>query len=237
MENLHKVVLMDEDNACGCVLAPKVEDVDADAMRRTYLEMATLPLQTHSLNVEIAVPGAGYYPDTDALVTFTPDLPVGVVTADCVPILIYAPDVRGVAAVHAGWRGSLAGIVDRVIDLLESHGADTAQMKVTFGPSISAAMYEVSEELADQFRDAGFGEVISYPTGGKPHIDLQGVNIERLMRRGVCRERIVPSTQCTYSSTDSDGKPLYQSHRRSHGGQGRNLTMITLSGEESGRNH
>lgn len=203
---------------------------DSEDYRREYESLALLPQQTHSINVGIAEMRDQSFAETDALVTFTPGLPIGVVTADCVPILIYAPDVSGVAAVHAGWRGTLGGIIDKTVILLENHGAAAENMEIAFGPSISKEMYEVDEDLADMFRDAGYGKYISYPSGegSKPHIDLQGVNVERLLQHGVKPEKIRTNPHCSFSSLNSEGLPLYQSYRRSHGNCGRNLTKITL---------
>lgn len=163
--------------------------------------------------------------DTDGVVTFERGLPIGVVTADCVPILVYMPDIRAVAALHAGWKGTLNGIVDSLFDLLDN--ADPAKMKVFFGPSISMERYEVDEELARRFIDAGFGDFVAAPTV-KPHIDLQGVNVERFLRRGVRPENIHKHPGCTFASRNAQGQPLYPSHRRSGGAPGRLLTCITL---------
>lgn len=217
--------------ATGCCLFPAAGGGAGD-MRGLYKIYALMPEQTHSLNVGIAEHRYDYFPDTDALVTFKRDLPIGVVTADCVPILVYAPDVEGIAAIHAGWKGTLGGIVDNALDVLEAHCASPAEMTVAFGPSISREMYEVDETLADKFRESGFGAFVSYPNGEgeKPHIDLQGVNRERLLRHGVKDDNILPNLDCTYSAVNADGQPLYQSHRRSNGAPGRNLTLISLHG-------
>ncbi|MBD5356357.1 MAG: polyphenol oxidase family protein [Bacteroides sp.] len=205
-------------------------DDDSVTMQDIYRKYALMPVQTHSLNVGIAEHCYDRFPDTDALVTFKRNLPIGVVTADCVPILIYVPDVEGVAAIHAGWKGTLGGIVDKTLDIFEQHGASASEMIVAFGPSISMKMYEVDEALAEKFREAGFSDYVLYPNGigAKPHIDLQGVNIERLLQRGVKRDNITPNMDCTYSTVDADGQPVYQSHRRSNGAPGRNLTMICI---------
>lgn len=227
--------LLYNEKARGFCLFPGPEDESAD-LRWLYKMYALMPEQTHSLNVRIAERICDRFPDTDALVTFKRDFPIGVVTADCVPILVYSPDIEGAAAIHAGWKGTLGGIVDKTLDVLEEHGASAEEMVVAFGASISEKMYEVDETLADKFRESGFNNYVSYPEGlgGKPHIDLQGVNIERLLRRGVKRENIAPNPDCTYSTVTDDGKPIYQSHRRSNGAPGRNLSLIyMLSDSES----
>lgn len=182
-----------------------------------YDRMATTPFQTHSLNVRVVdTVRHNNYDDTDALVIFKPDVAIGVRTADCVPVLMYSEDANGVAAVHAGWKGTLGGIVDRTLDMLEAEGADLSKLKVAFGPSICQDCYEVGRDLADKFIDAGFDEFVSWPDGdvGKPHLDLQGINIERLRRRGVPIENIEPSEECTCHTKDAEGKYVYPSYRR-----------------------
>lgn len=216
--------------ACGLCMYPESDTIsEADTMSM-YKIHALMPEQTHSLNVGVVKNICEKFPDTDALVTFVPDIPIGVKTADCVPILLYASDVEGVAAIHAGWKGSLGGIVDKVLDILEQHGATPENMKVAFGPSISAARYEVDNDFAINFMTEGFGDCVSYPNDnlGNPHVDLQGVNMKRLLRRGVKRENIHLHGGCTYDTLKEDGSYRYQSHRRSGGSPLRNLTAIIL---------
>lgn len=198
----------------------------------------TIPEQTHSLNVGIVENIWERFPDTDALITFQEDLPVGVVTADCVPILIFASDVKGVAAVHAGWKGTLGGIVDNTIETLEKHGAKPENMFVTFGPSISVENYEVDAELAERFIEAGFEDNVSWPNGreAKPHLDLQGVNVARMIRKGIKEENINISDDCTSASKTKEGKPMYPSYRRDGEKASRLFTGIMLMNPEKMKN-
>lgn len=195
-----------------------------------YESLALLPVQTHSLNVGIVKSRDEVFPDTDALVTFLPGVVIGVKTADCVPILLYAPDVNGVSAIHAGWKGSLGGIVTKAAEVLMSSGADTSKMIAAFGPSISMINYEVSPDLADSFIKEGFGENVYFPEGrdSRPHIDLQGVNITRLLELGLQMQNIRPFDGCTFGSLASDGTPKFPSYRRTKGSPARLLTAISL---------
>lgn len=200
-------------------------------LRDGYERMAMTPMQTHSLNVKVV--DSAYdrdFEDTDALVTFREDIPVGVRTADCVPILMYAEDVNGVAAVHAGWKGTLGGIVDNTLDVLEDNGADPANLWVAFGPSISVDNYEVDADLAGRFVEAGFEKYVSHPgeDSGKPHLDLQGINIERLLRRGVRMEHISRNDDCTLECRNEKGEYLYPSYRRDNSTTDRILTAVML---------
>ena len=124
-----------------------------------------LPQQTHTVNATWVTPDlrpeyislepSPLFPDTDALITDMPGLTIGVRTADCVPILLYAADIKAVAAIHAGWKGTLHGIVDNVIDQLTARGSHPSKIHACFGPSICPQCYEVDPSLAQQFIDAG----------------------------------------------------------------------------------
>lgn len=216
----------------GSIVAACMMADDAEChldIRDVACGLVTTPIQTHTMNVGIVEHYGCEYRDTDALLCFRRGIPVGVVTADYVPILVHAPDIGGVGAIHAGWRGTLGGIVDNVLDAFEERGADLSLLQVFFGPSISVVNYEVNEDLACRFRSAGFSAyVISSGEGERPHIDLQGINQYRFIRRGVPAANIRLHSGCTYGSLAPDNTYLYQSHRRSQGSAGRMLSYITL---------
>ncbi|MDE6290086.1 MAG: polyphenol oxidase family protein [Muribaculaceae bacterium] len=233
--NIIKENLLMEGLASGLCMIPDLRDSEVEKVdpMPIFKIWARIPQQTHSCNVAVADRYLSYFDDTDALITFEQDVPIGVKTADCVPILVYAPDVQCVGAIHAGWKGTLGGIVDNVMDILIEHGADPALLKVAFGPSISKEMYEVDRELADRFMEAGFEEYVSFPNGmeEKPHVDLQGVNMERFLRKGVLRENLSLHSGCSSGSKMKDGTPMYASYRRSGGAPARMLTCIMLLSE------
>lgn len=212
------------------VINPDIKGKDLNEPDEWYRAYATIPLQTHSTNVAIVTSESDDFPETDALITFIPNLTIGIKTADCVPILIYASDIKGIAAIHAGWKGSLNGIVEKTVNLLIEQGASPTNMFVTFGPSISKKNYEVDQTLADKFIDAGFSDYVNYPLGKeqKPHLDLQGINMERLLQRGVKTDNIYLNPDCTYATTDNNGEYLYQSYRRDGEKAGRILTTIKI---------
>ena len=89
-----------------CFTTCVVHDQPADRSDDILPCNIVLPKQTHSLNVAIVSDGNEILEDTDAIITETPGLPIGVRTADCVPVILYAEDIKAVAAVHAGWKGS-----------------------------------------------------------------------------------------------------------------------------------
>ena len=170
-----------------------------------------LPVQTHSCNVAV-IEASGSIPtfdDTDAVICLRRGMVIGVRTADCVPVVMYAPDNSATAAVHAGWKGSIGGIVTATLERLALLGADLSQLKVAFGPSICGRCYEVSEELAMRFTEAGFGEAVSHR-----HVDLQKVNLLRLIRMGVRAENIAMSDVCTYETATLPSWRRQSSSRR-----------------------
>lgn len=214
-----------------------------------------LPQQTHTTNVAwvcddnlpaiIENSPCDAFPDTDALITSLRGVTIGVRTADCVPILLYAADIKAVAAVHAGWKGSLHGIVDVTISELIDHGANPLKIHACFGPSICSECYEVDETLAQIFSDAGFGDCVSsapvidpleskfFPEN-KPHLNLIKVNINRLISNGIQACNINPQSFCTRHFACSDGVVVNQlyypfhSWRRTPSTPHRIITAITI---------
>lgn len=225
-------LLLTPEVECFCIIPKPSDGISADEAKNDLRQWADIPVQTHSLNIGVMTKSEEIFDDTDALITFEKGIPVGVVTADCVPILLYAPDIRGVAAVHAGWKGSLGGIVDKALDVMVDRGADLSKLVVVYGPSISMLNYEVDWELGERFRQAGFRDYVYYlhGSGEKPHIDLQGVNMERLMGRGVKKENIYLNDFCTLGSRDPNdsSQSRYHSYRRDGDRSGRQLTAITI---------
>ena len=157
--------------------------------------------QIHSARVLPAHPG--YCGEGDALFGDAPDLALSVVTADCVPVLLAGPN--GLAAVHAGWRGLMSGVIPAALEKLG--GVETAWI----GPTIGPCCYEVGEEVAEQFPEE------TVVPGPKPHLDL--VAAARLQLKDV--EHIRTVGLCTRCAVDK----LY-SYRREGKEVGRNVAFI-----------
>ncbi len=161
-----------------------------------------LPRQVHGCEVRVVDAATPMGQECDAVITTEPGLCVGVSTADCVPVLLaaVAPEdgrALGVAAIHAGWRGTVQHIVCRATRrLLEVTGAQPEWLTAAVGPSISPASFEVGEEVAEQFRAAGLGACVRQ-TPTKPHIDLWQANVEDLMAAGVPLDHIDCTPICT----------------------------------------
>jgi hypothetical protein len=137
----------------------------------------------------------------DALVSDIRGVCLCISTADCVPVLMY--DVRRgvVGAAHAGWRGTLAGIVvSTVRRMTELYGSSPEDIVACIGPSISLASFEVGNEVVEAFRSGGYD--MDNPTTGKHHIDLWEVNRQQLTGCGVKPESIETAGICTFINHD-----------------------------------
>lgn len=172
-----------------------------------------LPRQTHGCNV-LCIDEAflalvheqrcGLLQGVDAVVTDVPRLCIGVSTADCVPVLL-CDAVRGVvAAVHAGWRGTVARIVEKALQTMQQrYGCSPDDVQAVVGPSISLDAFEVGDEVYDAFCGAGFlPELIARRFGGRWHIDLWEANRLQLVACGVRDDSIAVCGSCTYSRCD-----------------------------------
>lgn len=142
--------------------------------------------------------------DTDALITCRPGLRIGVKTADCVPILLFDPVSRAIAAVHSGWKGTLAGIAAHTIrHMAEACGADPGRMLALIGPCIHQEAFEVGDEVRLAFSEAGYDAFCALmPRFGtsdhvKWHIDLPGACRWQLQQAGV--GSISVRDECTYT--------------------------------------
>ncbi len=157
----------------------------------------------------------------DAVVALGPEVAVGVFTADCVPVLLYAPDSGAVAAVHSGWRGARLSIAARGVRALqEATGADPKQVIAAIGPCIGACCYQVSPELVATFRNL-FGADVA---DERRHLDLRLI-VERTLRNALV-ENIEQVEGCTSCDTGS-----FFSYRRDQRNTGRQLSFVRSGSE------
>jgi YfiH family protein len=159
----------------------------------------------------------------DAAVTAVRGAVLGIQTADCVPILIADRESRVVAAVHAGWRGTAARIVQRTIDRIQSqYSIPAAQLTAAIGPHNAVCCYEVGEEVVEAINDP---EVfLRRPEWAKPHFDQASANKKQLLEAGVHENQITVSNLCTQCRAD-----LFFSYRREGRHAGRMLSIIGLA--------
>jgi YfiH family protein len=162
-----------------------------------------------------ALPAGTLDIEADALFVTRPGRIVAVRTADCVPVLLWSrdPSRPWAAAVHAGWRGTIADIVMAAVDCALSGGVAVGRLAAAIGPAIGPCCYEVGDELARRFAAAG------HPVerrGGRPALDLAGINERLLTRRGlIAVERVGGCTRCQphrYHSFRRDGEAAGRQH-------------------------
>ena len=167
-------------------------------------------------------------PEADAIVTNIRGACLGILTADCTPILLADVEAGIIAAAHAGWRGAVSGIAEATVHAMEALGAAPERIVAAIGPTISAPNYEVgpdwATELLRHHRDAA--NRISRPRGGREHFDLPGFVFDHLIGAGV--GLVDDLGLCTYAEPRK-----YFSHRwATHKGipAGRQLSVIGLGG-------
>jgi polyphenol oxidase len=184
--------------------------------------------QVHSPDaVIVQAPFEGERPQADALVTDRPGLALGVLAADCGPILYADPQARVVGAAHAGWKGALTGVLEATIEAMERLGARRERISAVLGPAISQENYEVGPEFFERFAAADpASESYFKPSAKSGHFmfDLNGYTIDRLAAAGVAAYALA---RCTYAE-----EPLFFSYRRTtHRAEpdyGRQISAIVL---------
>ena len=168
----------------------------------------------------------------DAFITNLPGVAIGARTADCVPILLHDPVRRVIAAVHSGWKGTVLRVSHGAIDMMEEvFGTAPEDLQAVIGPCIGPDSFQVSEEVAEKFKDAGFpmpqiwtfqGPGDGTPMSGGHHIDLVKANAWLLQERGLREENIRVDAIDTYQD------PSFFSARREGVQCGRNINAIKL---------
>jgi hypothetical protein len=187
--------------------------------------------QVHGTSAVIADDSAqpSWRPKADALVTATPGVVVGVLTADCAPLLLADPRAKVIGAAHAGWRGAVAGIADATIAAMEGLGAQRGRMVAAVGPCISARVYEVGPELEAEFlsQDAANAQFFTRASPeARPHLDLSAYLVARLQKAGISAVTAVNACSFTlekdffsYRRSRLNGEPDY----------GRQISAIVLT--------
>lgn len=164
-------------------------------------------------------------PQGDALLTRRRDAAIGIAVADCVPILLASLDSGCIGAVHAGWRGTAAGVLRAAIAAFTAQGGRPASLVVGLGPSIGVCCFEVGEEVVEALRSADPAASSSVRRGaGRPHVDLIDLNRRQALAAGVHDDHIAAAGLCTVCEPD-----LLESYRRSRGAQGRMIGFAALT--------
>jgi len=209
-----------------------VTDNRGRAMARIELtgEALATTYQVHGTRVHVVIDAGS--PDArtkaDAMVSAAPRIALGILTADCAPVLFADPVARVIGAAHAGWRGALAGILERTVAAMERLGAHAHDVVAGIGPCIAQASYEVGPEFRERFVAAAAANAAYFTRGnGRDRFDLEGYVTQRLGRLGLAAVEGAESD--TYADRDR-----FFSYRRScldrEPDFGRLLSAIALEG-------
>lgn len=165
-------------------------------------------------------------PSADAIATDDPDCVACVRVADCVPVLLASSDGKFVAAVHAGWRGVVAGVVPASVKALRERIGDATEIFAAIGPSIGPANFEVGIDVVEEFRRVFAADApAQIKCGGKGHVDLRAGIAIQLRACGVNGDHIDSTDRCTFRDADE-----FFSHRRERGVTGRMAAIIACPG-------
>ena len=175
--------------------------------------------QVHGADVR-TVDAGGLHERCDGLVTTRPGLLLGIVAADCAPVVFADPVARVVGACHSGWRGTEANIVRETVRAMVDLGAEPERMRAAVGPCISAEHFEVGEEVAEQFDDAFVVRRDDWP---RPHVDLRGVLAAQLAEAGIPPDQAAIDRHCTVADNDR-----FFSYRTEGAASGRLLGFVGL---------
>ncbi len=183
------------------------------ALKLQHHKLITLK-QIHSNRVCLATDG---FQEGDALVTNKSGIALAVSVADCYPILFEDKKNNVIAAVHAGWRGTVGGIVTNTLIKMMELGAKPETISAAIGQGISVKHFEVGDEVLQQFREAGFGETYYK----NKHIDLAACNKKWMLDMGLHENNIWHLNRCTFEDD-------FFSYRRDKGKTGRMWGVISL---------
>ncbi|MEO7170240.1 MAG: peptidoglycan editing factor PgeF [Sphingomonas sp.] len=212
------------------------DDPDAVTENRRLATGAVLPgarlltlYQTHSADVVRALTAFDDRPPGDALVTDRPGLALGILTADCAPVLFADREAGVVGAAHAGWKGAIGGVTDSAIAAMEKLGARRDRIAAAIGPCIARSSYEVDDGFARRFEtDDPANERFFAP--GKPghhQFDLEAYVAHRLAAAGLARIEMLGLD--TYADADR----FFSFRRATHRGEpgyGRQISIIGIAG-------
>ena len=199
-ENIYRVTELDAFPWLLHGFGTRLADIPA-----CFAQLATLK-QIHSASCVAAEGRAGLLGEGDALIENQPGSVVAVKTADCIPILLVDERRRALAAVHAGWRGTVARIAAQAVAAMNRRfGTHAADLHAAIGPGIGKCCYEVGAEVAAHFAGQGRG-----------HIDLAAANRRQLEEAGVTPERVYTSNLCTMCRAEE-----FDSFRRDQEAAGR----------------
>ena len=183
--------------------------------------------QIHSARVATLTSPPTERLQADGMVTATPGIGLGILTADCQPVLFADPQARVIGAAHAGWRGAQDGVLEATLDAMEALGAKRNAIRAVIGPTISQAAYEVGEEFYASFmaHDPSNSRFFTNGTDDRFHFDLPAYGLHRLRQAGLGQ------AEWTHHCTYRDPERFYSFRRTTHNGEadyGRLIAAIRL---------
>jgi YfiH family protein len=185
--------------------------------------------QIHSATTVVVEAAWDQSPQADAMVTNVKGIALGILSADCAPVLLADGEANVIGAAHAGWKGALAGIIESAVAAMEKLGARRARIAAAIGPCISQANYEVGAELRQRFLDADPASARFFAAGSRAlhhQFDLEAFTADRLNCAGV--DNVSRLTLCTYARETE----FFSFRRATHRGEsdyGRELSAIVLA--------
>jgi len=219
---------------CG----PGSGDLRADVVEnRRRATIALLPLGTLVTLYQVHSPKAvivtepwqiGEGPQADAMATETPGLALGILTADCAPVLLADVEARVIGAAHAGWKGALGGVIESVTAAMEELGARRSRIAAAIGPCIAQENYEVGADFRERFLAADAANASFFIDGARGEhfqFDLEGYVARRLAAGGI--ENVARFGMCTYAN-EADFFSFRRATHRGGTDYGRQLSAISL---------
>lgn len=219
---------------CGYGSNDTIENVDKNrALIAQYFDIPPKqlinPYQIHSTKCNYIDCAPQSVPQVDAYVTDVPLLAIGILTADCAPILFYDPVARVIGAAHAGWQGALYGVIEATIECMLGRGANSQNIIATIGPCIGQKSYEVGIEYQERFISIDPQSARYFATKGnegeKFLFDLKGYCQQRLIAGGVKNIEVLEHDTCALE------QDFFSNRRRTilnEPDYGRNLSAIML---------
>ena len=217
-------------------------EIHPDVCAGTVARDEALPCPTMQMNqvhdVKVAVVDRVDIPQDeldgcDAMMTDLPGVAIGVRTADCIPVLLYDPVKKAAAAIHSGWRGTVSKIISKTVAKMRTvYSSQPSDLLAVIGPGICMDCFQVGEEVALKFKEAGFdidslwafrGPKTGNGMEGGHHIDLKEACRQTLVESGLKNENIQISELCSYE----DNHLLYSARKESIE-CGRNITYIKI---------
>jgi hypothetical protein len=214
------------------------DDRQAIAENRRLAVEAVAPaarlVTVHQIHSGTAVSPTAPYPDdarphADAMVTDRPGLALGILTADCAPVLFADAQAGVIGAAHAGWKGAFSGVVESTVAEMEKLGAERSRITAAVGPCIARRSYEVDEGFFRRFAEAEPENERFFTLGRERHhqFDLEGFVVSSIAKAGIA------TVEALGLDTYSDADRFYSYRRATHRGEpsyGRQISLIALPG-------